>query len=556
MTQDGKLIKDQVERKASGKYTWTAWPWHPILFALYVVLALLAQNVREIPVADAYRSILVAICGAAALLILLRLLLSNWGRAALVASLLFFLLGSYGHFYILLEPLRVAGTQIGRHRFLLPVWGIILLSGSWLISRVRDPRSITQVLNLVALVALTIPLITVGRYLLRVQMVPRIETSTSTEIDGLANLSPDSRSPDIYYIVLDAYARSDVLQENYGFDNSKFLNDLRARGFYVAEASDSNYLSTIFSLTSSLNGDYLDNLDVDLDHVDHRYRLSQRLRDSWVRRQLENIGYITVALPSSYHYTEITDADYYIIPNEGNIGSLRAQGALNEFESLLIHNSIVLSFIDLDILRRETAASRFISDQLDNAREIRREIILASFEHLSEIPYFPGSKFVFAHIVSPHSPYLFGPNGEHINDSGPSTLVFKNVIPGEQSWDLYRDQLLYVNTRTLEVIDAILAGSEEPPIIILQADHGLPTGNWEDPDQPYILDRKTILNAYYIPVECQDQLYPTISPVNSFRLIFNCSFGGSFPLLEDKTYLNEQDKGGGVRFIPLDEILE
>ena len=45
-----------------------------------------------------------------------------------------------------------------------------------------------------------------------------------------------------------------------------------------------------------------------------------------------------------------------------------------------------------------------------------------------------------------------------------------------------------------------------------------------------------ILNAYYVDNEVENQLYPSISPVNSFRLISNHYFGTNFPLLEDISY--------------------
>jgi len=49
--------------------------------------------------------------------------------------------------------------------------------------------------------------------------------------------------------------------------------------------------------------------------------------------------------------------------------------------------------------------------------------------------------------------------------------------------------------------------------------------------------RQWILNAYYLPGQ-QDRLYPTISPVNSFRVIFDAYFGGKYDMLEDVSYFS------------------
>ena len=81
------------------------------------------------------------------------------------------------------------------------------------------------------------------------------------------------------------------------------------------------------------------------------------------------------------------------------------------------------------------------------------------------------------------------------------------------------------------LIDDILRNSKEPPIILLQADHSL---------APDFDDRRfNILNAYYLPDGGEGILYPTITPVNSFRIIFNQYFGANFPLIEDKSITSD-----------------
>ena len=46
----------------------------------------------------------------------------------------------------------------------------------------------------------------------------------------------------------------------------------------------------------------------------------------------------------------------------------------------------------------------------------------------------------------------------------------------------------------------------------------------------------SILNAYYLPDQNPNLIYEHITPVNSFRLIFNTYFNESFDLLEDRSY--------------------
>ena len=78
-----------------------------------------------------------------------------------------------------------------------------------------------------------------------------------TEVDQ-AHVPSGTEPPDIYYIIVDGYAREDVLMELYDYDNSEFIDFLEHEGFYVAEKSRSNYNQTDLSLSSSLNMTYLD----------------------------------------------------------------------------------------------------------------------------------------------------------------------------------------------------------------------------------------------------------------------------------------------------------
>ena len=133
----------------------------------------------------------------------------------------------------------------------------------------------------------------------------------------------------------------------------------------------------------------------------------------------------------------------------------------------------------------------------------------------------PGPKFVFAHIGSPHEPFVFGPHGEK--------------VPAERqdhfAVEAYRDQVIYLNSRMIPILREIISASATPPVIILQADHG--------GMETEAHDRMAILNAYYLPDGGNDRLYENISPVNSFRLVFNTYLNGDYELLEDTSYFSK-----------------
>ena len=99
---------------------------------------------------------------------------------------------------------------------------------------------------------------------------------------------PVETLPDIYYIVLDGYARNDTLAEYYGLDNSGFTDSLQQQGFYVADRSYSNYPVTRWSLTSSLNMRYIHKEDQRGNETSYLFSL---LRNNEVGRILKAQGY-------------------------------------------------------------------------------------------------------------------------------------------------------------------------------------------------------------------------------------------------------------------------
>jgi hypothetical protein len=116
----------------------------------------------------------------------------------------------------------------------------------------------------------------------------------------------------------------------------------------------------------------------------------------------------------------------------------------------------------------------------------------------------------------------------------------------------YREQLAFLNKKILEAVDAILSRSPEPPIIILQGDHG--SRAYTDLDRPeasYFKENLAILNAYHLPGDGRALVYPGLSPVNTFRLVFKHYFGAELDLLEDRSVWCTWRRP--YRFLPFDE---
>jgi hypothetical protein len=108
----------------------------------------------------------------------------------------------------------------------------------------------------------------------------------------------------------------------------------------------------------------------------------------------------------------------------------------------------------------------------------------------------------------------------------------------EQYRGYYRDQVTFVNRRITPALEQILADSATPPVILLFGDHG-PRSElyWRSVPRTNMWECMGILNAYYLPGGTS-RLYPTISPVNSFRVVFDQIFGVPQALLDDRSYFS------------------
>ena len=134
-----------------------------------------------------------------------------------------------------------------------------------------------------------------------------------------------ARSSDIYYIILDGYARDDVLRDSFGYDNSGFSRGCGPEA-YVADESRSNYPQTMTSLASSLNLVYLTPLQESLGRSSRDYRaLYPLMVHSRLREYLESAGYETYAFETAVRFTSFTDAAHYSSPRALAMSQLEAE---------------------------------------------------------------------------------------------------------------------------------------------------------------------------------------------------------------------------------------
>lgn len=496
-------------------------PVTPFLFAVFPILILLGNNIDQVVLSVAIRSLVISVLVAGAILVVLRLIFQQWSLAAVIASMCLFLFYSYGHFYQWINSLGGIGELVGRHRFMLPLWLGLFTLGVLYARRKRDQIGNTvKLLNFFGIIALILPSIQILYFIYQSRALS-ISDSKTRAGEGELYFAENQKPPDIYYFILDTYTRQDVLLESFDYDNSEFLRNLEELGFYVADCSRSNYAQTNLAMASTFNLNYLQKLLGDSTTNESEMRIPGLIRNNYVRNSLEELGYTIVSFETGFYAIQWMDADVYLFPPRSrSLGEFFDVAKINDFEAMLLQTTAAWALVDLvDLPDQMAKLLPDLSAPINIYRE-RTLYVLDQFA-IDRVPSIIGPKFVYTHLILPHSPYVFGPNGEVIDEE-----------KDDFDLDAYRDQLIYTNKRILEIVKRLVRSAPKPNIIILQGDHG----QLLDP-----ADRVAILNAYYLPEGDNEWLYPSISPVNTFRGIFNQYFHAEFELLEDVSYFSLYD---------------
>jgi hypothetical protein len=254
---------------------------------------------------------------------------------------------------------------------------------------------------------------------------------------------------------------------------------------------------------------------------------------------LSAMDYEIVTFATGYHVTEIENWDHYLSPrSESSDSDESFWFQVNPFEVLLLQSTALSALPDPQQIESLRQADLFSGDLTNTLSRLlyqqHRERILFSFEHLADFASREGDYFVFAHILAPHPPFVFDSRGEATNPDAFYSLKDAGV---PDYVDGYREHLTFTNSLLKVAISEILEASDSPPIIVIQGDHGPGSRlNWEAGEID-LNERMSIFNAYLLP-GAEGILYPEITPVNSFRLIFNCYFGANLELLEDRSYFS------------------
>lgn len=323
--------------------------------------------------------------------------------------------------------------------------------------------------------------------------------------------------PNVVLLVLDGYARADVLAAQYGFDNSAFLNELGERGFEIREDAVANYSVTHTSLSSMMDVGYPfeegAHSDASLDRM--RRLLSG---DGTLLHAFNSAGYDTVMFENAWAGSLCGDTPDRCHRTGVLSRSLWSLGQMSP----------------LAAVQRITVRHPFTAIGLQHIRELG-DIV----EGDESVPV-----FAFAHVTVPHPPTQLSASCDFVVASDRLEMILASADSTEADREAarrrYTEQMQCINNEVITTVDRLIAADEDIEIVII-ADHGPDShaqstkdvADWTDDE---LLERLAVLSAVRMPAECAERL-PARTTVNTVRRAARCALGMEFEDLPDRNFV-------------------
>ncbi|HJS54037.1 MAG TPA: sulfatase-like hydrolase/transferase, partial [Chitinophagaceae bacterium] len=399
---------------------------------------------------------------------------------------------------------RFPRSFLQSYLFLLSVFGAALLVLFFILRRRRTvPENLFLFLNTAILLFITVDAVTIF-------LTGSKNKYTLDGKDELSYQACDScKKPDIYYIIFDAYTSSKQLKDEYGYSNQAIEDYLNNKGFYFAKASKSNYNYTVYSVGSTLNMNYIKNVDTLNKTTDRQYLQALKLSyKNEVASFLQREGYqiLNHSLFDFDSYpTTIKNIDFWHIrklyDNYNLVFKLGRDIGYHFPEK-------IVSLFDNDRYFVNTPFNRrWLSDAI--LKEVMTSIKLKTTD----------PKFVYGHFLEPHRPYFYDSTGKLFDSPQPSYKV------------AYLHQIAFSNNIIKQITDSIMVYSNRPTVIIFQGDHGI---SFKEPFHPS--HKFPNFNALFFSNRNYRQLSDSITNVNTFRIVLNTFFEQNLTLLPNNYY--------------------
>ena len=486
--------------------------WHLLLTPVIPLLGLLKDGLSITPASSVLAPLAVAMLSAVLLALVFVPLGKDRHRSALAVS--FLVLVGVSYLMIALPLIAIAGRWA-----VYVVYGIAALAVVRLLRTPGSAEALTQTANRVVAIAIVL--------LAAPILWSEWQRPRSTVASLALPTAPVAERPDVYVIVLDGYAREDVLRDIFRFE-STLVPALRAADFFVADRAASNYSQTALSLASALNADYLSALNPVVREPRDRRGLGDLINDSRFFRAFAGAGYRIRAYASEYALVHPNPADERPAP------AVR----LNDFSYTAYETTVVPRILEAVGLERARLPM-----------ELHRRQIRWTLKHLKDqAPRDPQPVLAFAHILAPHPPFAFDADGNARRTEMPALLGDGDLWhwlargTGETYRGGYVDTVRALDAQLMPAVLSI-ASRNRKSIILIHSDHGPGSRlDWGRPDRTDVRERLSILAALRFPGGEAPPIDASATPVNLYRAVLNRALGTNLPTIENRSFHSTWDR--------------
>jgi hypothetical protein len=507
-----------TNRNATGKSAFTDFPFYPLLFAVFIPVNLLAQNISLFTPSQCIRAAALFLAAATVVELLTFLVLRQRDGAALLTTMLFAGIWAY-QFSTVWRVVYVA----------------VLVISAWVVWRGLCTRKFTTMANWVLLAIILQPayVLVSNQWLLEGRDPVTLSYSPFAETRPIPG---DGPLPVIVHILLDGYASSDVLSSVMSFDNSGFETELENMGFAVATDARTPYNRTLMVMPSIFGGTYLKPDEPPIAIVDinrAKLALGQIVTDGPLKRSLSVLGYKFLYTDLGLNFWRLGAEDIVSSPTLDMLN-------LSAYEQLLIERT-PLKLIPRVLSRLTGKPGRWST----SFSALTRHSLATEFYLEHEAPY-----LLYEHVLAPHPPFNIDRHGNYTNDwpefggladgadatSGDPRLQ-RAYIAG------YLEKLRYLNKMLLAQVKIMIREIPSPKVIMIHGDHGggayyFPEG---DPSQSCLYERyKPFLAVYSDDISIREAFAgiksERINLVNLYRIIFDARFGTDIGNAPDRSW--------------------
>lgn len=464
---------------------------HPFMFGIFPILFIYANNLSEISLNSLIFPV-VLIFGILTILILFFSKISkNLSRVTLALSFSLLLFFSIGYVKISFHGIKIFNFAIDQIGFVILLYAIVFFVGIFIIYKIKYLSEITKIVSVISVAVI-------------LSFLPgMIIDSTGNEFNannfysGIKFVSLEK--PNIYFIILDSYPNQQSLTNHFNFDNSEFLEYLKNLGFVISEDSFSNYGGTGYTMISTFHMNYLH--DLDEFNANNSMLKKNMFSNNPVMKTFQENGYTTIYIDGGGPMRDM------------QVNKIFCHSFDNGLLQTLIDTSVVTYIYQGFFWDSWNEIRSCAFSELDNIKENTQE------------PF-----FVYAHLRTPHEPYLRDADGNFVQYE-----ERVEELDEKTSNERFVYQLQYTNKIMSEIINKLLL-HESKPIIILASDTGWNPYLSSPPTDEDLIQLYSNFAAFYLPGIDNHEPYRTITPVNIFRIILNDYYGNDLDILENKAY--------------------